>query len=125
METELKNCREKNYEELDLKDDFMFGKVMQDEELTQKLNGAVEEARLNEKWRLEYIKERLYYEEMRKEAYEEVYEEGERAGVGKGIKIGIRVYQAIQEGKKDDRQIAESVGCTIEEVETVRKQMEE
>ena len=36
METEWRNYRKKNYEELELKDDFMFGKVMQNEELCRR-----------------------------------------------------------------------------------------
>lgn len=36
MEIDIRHYRKKNYEELELKDDFMFGKVMQDRELCKK-----------------------------------------------------------------------------------------
>lgn len=73
----------KNYEELKLSDDFMFGKVMEDgelcrevlecllekplDELTGKLHRAVEAGRRNEKWRSEYMKELLHDDDMREE----------------------------------------------------------
>ena len=48
-------------------------------------------------------------------------EQGVEIGRGQGMEIGIRIYQEILTGKTDNRLIAETSGCTIEEVEKVRK----
>jgi len=65
--------RKKNYEELELKDDFMFGKVMGNRELCRE----VEQARHNKKWRREYMKTLLHDMEVREEGREEGLREGE------------------------------------------------
>jgi len=62
--------------------------------------------------------------EFDQEMYDRVLrEDGEAAGIEKGIELGIRIYREIQAGQTDDRLIAESSGCTIEEVEKVRKKL--
>lgn len=47
---------------------------------------------------------------------------GIEIGKSQGIEIGIRVYKEILEGKTDNEMIAKFIGCTVEEVEMVRKQ---
>lgn len=40
-----------------------------------------------------------------------------------GAITGIRIYQELQKGTRDNMKIAEACGCTIEEVEKIRKQL--
>lgn len=73
--------------------------------------------------------------EFDQELYDQVLlENGEEIGMEKGIKIGIErgiekgikqaslVCKKVQTGETDNKIIAESVGCTPEEVELIRKQ---
>lgn len=39
-------------------------------------------------------------------------------------KMGIRICKEIMEGKTDNKIIAESIGCTLDEIEKIRKQFE-
>lgn len=50
-------------------------------------------------------------------------EKGMEIGRNEGMIIGISIYQKIQAGETDDRVIAESCGCTVEDVEAIRKQL--
>ena len=49
-------------------------------ELTKELDEAVEEARRNEKWRLEYMKERVIFMEAREDGRRDGLEEGREEG---------------------------------------------
>ncbi len=57
-------------------------------------------------------------------------EDGEAIGIKKGIEIGknqgieigIYIYKEIKEGNTDSKRIAMAAGCSIEDVEMVRKQ---
>ena len=69
--------------------------------------------------------------EFDQEVYDQTLrEDGEAIGMEKGIKIGIEkgieqaslVCKKVQTGEKDNKMIAESIGCTMEEVEMIRKQ---
>lgn len=40
-----------------------------------------------------------------------------------GAITGIRIYRELQNGRTDNMKIAEACGCTIEEVEKIRKQL--
>ena len=73
--------------------------------------------------------------EFDQEVYERVLrEDSEAIGIDKGIKIGqsqgieigkdriFRIYRELQKGNADNKMIAESCGCTIEEVEAAREQ---
>lgn len=70
--------------------------------------------------------------EFDQEVYDRVLrEDAEAIGIEKGIEIGrsqgimgIRICKEIMEGKTDNKRIAESIGCTPEEVEKIRKQFE-
>lgn len=57
--------------------------------------------------------------EFDQELYDQVLLEN---GVTIGIELGGRIYKKIQTGETDDKAIAESIGCTLKEVEMVRKQ---
>ena len=69
--------------------------------------------------------------EFDQEVYDQVLrEDGEAIGIEKGIKIGMEkgieqaalVCKKVQAGEKDNKVIAESIGCTSEEVEMIREQ---
>lgn len=67
-----------------------------------------------------------------------LFENGEAAGMEKGKAIGLEkgkvigreegvkqaflVCKKVQDGETDNKRIAESIGCTLREVEMVRKQ---
>ncbi len=54
---------------------------------------------------------------------QEVYDQTLREdGVAIGIELGGRIYKKIHAGETDNKAIAESIGCTLKEVEMVRKQ---
>lgn len=65
--------------------------------------------------------------EFNQELYDQVLREdgeaiGMEKGINHGIEIGLRIYKEIAAGKTDSGMIAESVGCSTEEVEKVKKQ---
>ncbi len=73
--------------------------------------------------------------EFDQEVYERVLrEDSEAIGIKKGIKIGhnqgieigkeriFRIYKEIRKGETDNKKIAESCSCTVEEVKTAREQ---
>ena len=75
--------------------------------------------------------------EFNQEVYDQTLrEDGEAIGMEKGIEIGtsqgieigtkrvLNIYSKIQQGETDNKIIAESCGCTVEEVEKVREQLE-
>ena len=49
-------------------------------------------------------------------------EQGIGIGREQGIELGGLVYRKIQAGETDNKKIAGTVGCSVEEVEMVRKQ---
>ena len=49
-------------------------------------------------------------------------EQGIGIGREQGIELGGLVYKKIQAGETDNEKIAGAVGCSVEEVEMVRKQ---
>lgn len=51
--------------------------------------------------------------------------QGMEIGRSEGMTIGITIYQKIQAGEADDRTIAEACGCRVEDVEAVRRQLED
>ncbi len=53
--------------------------------MTQKINDAVNKARKNEKWRSEFMKERIILQDARAEGREEGREEGRIEGRVEGI----------------------------------------
>lgn len=75
--------------------------------------------------------------EFNQEVYDQTLrEDGEAIGMEKGIEIGtsqgieigtkrvLNIYSKIQQGETDNKIIAESRSCTVEEVEKVREQLE-
>lgn len=49
---------------------------------------------------------------------------GKNQGIEIGMEIGIRIYKNIMEGNTDTKRLAEAIGCSMEEVEKIRKQFE-
>ena len=71
--------------------------------LTRKIEAAVEDVKCNEKWRSEYMKELLIFDDYKREGREEGLEEGIEQGIEQGMQKaredGIRIF--IQD-KLDD-----------------------
>lgn len=60
--------------------------------LTRKIEAAVEEVKCNEKWRSEYMKELLIFDDYKREGREEGIEEGIEQGMQKAREDGIRIF---------------------------------
>ena len=100
--------------------DKLAAKVNQEEAVRQAVNECISENILTDffKKNKEEIVEMGIYE-FDQELYDQVLLEN---GVTIGIELGGRIYKKIQTGETDDKAIAESIGCTLKEVEMVRKQ---
>lgn len=70
----------------------------------------------------------LYDQVLRKEGeaagMEKGIEIGKTQGIEHGIEIALQIYKELNKGKTDLKAIAEFVGCSIEEVEKVKKQFD-
>lgn len=120
--------------------DKLAVKVKREEAVRQAVDECISENILTdffEKNREEIVEMGIY--EFDQEVYDQTLrEDGEAIGMEKGIKIGIErgiekgiekgikqaslVCKKVQTGETDNKIIAESVGCTPEEVELIRKQ---
>lgn len=61
--------------------------------------------------------------EFDQELYDQVlFENGKVIGREEGVKQAFLVFQKVQGGETDSKIIAESLGCTLKEVEMVREQ---
>ncbi len=106
--------------------------VKLEEAVRQAVNECISEnilADFFEENREEIVEMGIY--EFDQEVYDQTLrEDGEAIGMEKGIKIGIEkgvkqaslVCKKVQAGEADNKVIAESVGCTQEDVEMIRKQ---
>lgn len=99
-----------------------------EEAVRQAVEGCISERILVEFFRehREEIVEMSIYE-FNQELYDRVLQEDSEAiGMKKGIQIGIekaaKIYREIARGNTDIEMIAESIDCSMEEVENVRKQ---
>ncbi len=98
--------------------------VKLEEAVHQAVNECISENILTDffKKNKEEIVEMSVYE-FDQEVYDQVLlENGEEIGVEKGIKHAALIFKKVQDGETDDKAIAESIGCTLKEVEMVRKQ---
>ena len=98
--------------------------VKLEEAVRQAVNECISENVLTDffKENREEIIEMSVYE-FDQEVYDEVLrEDGEAIGLEKGIKHAALVFKKVQDGETDNKAIAESIGCTLKEVEMVRKQ---
>lgn len=102
----------KKFEDLTISDDFMFGIVTHD------LSEAVESAKRNEKWRLDYMTLQM--------AYDEKYREGLETGLQQGIERGITTSarRMLSSGKYSDSEISEITGLSMEQIQTLKSSME-
>ncbi|MCI8736440.1 MAG: hypothetical protein HFI11_05575 [Lachnospiraceae bacterium] len=74
-----------------------------------------------EKNREEIVEMGIY--EFDQELYDQVlFENGKVIGREEGVKQAFLVFQKVQDGETDSKIIAESLGCTLKEVEMVREQ---
>ena len=102
----------KQFEDLTISDDFMFGIVTRD------LSEAVESAKRNEKWRRDYMTLQM--------AYDEKYREGLETGIQQGIERGITTSarRMLSSGKYSDSEISEITGLSMEQIQTLKSSME-
>lgn len=98
----------KKFEDLTISDDFMFGIVTHD------LSEAVESAKRNEKWRLDYMTLQM--------AYDEKYREGLETGIQQGITTSAR--RMLSSGKYSDSEISEITGLSMEQIQILKSSME-
>ena len=91
-----------------------------DNDLTKKINDAVNKARKNEKWRSEFMKERIILQDARAEGKEEGLAQGRAEGIEEGRNEQIK--SMLSRGKTVE-QIVEFCGYTYEQVKTVEEGM--
>lgn len=102
--------------------DFIDGSEPGDD-FTRELDGAVEAARKNKKWRLDYMTLQMHYQEK----YEEGMEKGMEQGIERGMERGIEqekrqaALRMLKAGRFSSEEIAEFSGLTAEQVEELRK----
>lgn len=82
--------------------------------MTQKINDAVNKARKNEKWRSEFMKERIILQDARAEGREEGRIEGG------DIRDAERIEYMLRNGKTVE-QIVDFCGYTYEQVKRVEE----
>ncbi len=97
--------------------DFIDGKAPEDE-FTRELDEAVQSARKNEKWRLDYMTLQMHYQEK--------YEQGVEQGIEQGIEQGNRqsALRMIEAGKLSLEEIALYSGLTLEQVSELEKEFQ-
>jgi len=109
--------------------DYLQSRLVSNE-LTRKLDDAVEEARRNEKWRLEYMKERVIYMEAREDGRLDGLEEGHAKGHAEGLAEGRKEAEAemlvkgvdsiIKKFHVDLSEACEAMECKPEEYEKAK-----
>ena len=57
-------------------------------------------------------------------AWEEQLEEGKEIGKELGRELSAKVYKQVMSGEKDNTTIAQTCGCTLQEVEEIRQAFE-
>lgn len=107
MEIDIRHYRKKNYEELELKDDFMFGKVMQDRELCKKTLEMLLEMPIKEIVSLEKQKDiklisgrkgirlDIYVQDMDKTVYDAEMQQQYKREEEENLPKRIRYYQGL------------------------------
>lgn len=83
--------------------------------LTKELDEAVEEARRNEKWRLEYMKERVIYMEAREDGRLDGLEEGRAQTLVKSVDAAMKNFHMDLSGA------CKGLGYTLEEYEKAKE----
>jgi hypothetical protein len=104
--------------------DKLTVKIKQEEAVRQAVEECISENVLTdffEKNREEIVEMGIY--EFDQELYDQVlFENGKVIGREEGVKQAFLVFQKVQDGETDSKIIAESLGCTLKEVEMVREQ---
>ena len=98
------------------------------DELSRKIEEAVDKGRCNETWRSQYMKERIYLQDARDEAYEEGREEGRVQGIEYGKKEGAEaerkksIEDMLRRGKTVE-EIADFCGYSKDYIKQVEESM--
>ena len=92
---------------------FIDGRQPEDT-FTRDLSEAVESAKRNEKWRLDYMTLQM--------AYDEKYREGLETGIQQGIERGITTSarRMLSSGKYSDSEISEITGLSVEQIQALK-----
>lgn len=93
--------------------DFIDGKAPEDE-FTRELDEAVQSARKNEKWRLDYMTLQMHYQEK--------YEQGVEQGIEQEKRQSV--LRMIEAGKLSLEEIALYSGLTLEQVSELEKEFQ-
>ena len=93
--------------------DFIDGKEPEDD-YTRELDEAVQAARRNEKWRLDYMTLQMHYQEK----YEQGYDEGDRK---RSIAVAMNM---LQDGDLPLEKIAMYSGLTLQQVLELEKELQ-
>ena len=96
---------------------FIDGRQPEDT-FTRDLSEAVESAKRNEKWRLDYMTLQM--------AYDEKYREGLETGIQQGIERGITTSarRMLSSGKYSDSEISEITGLSKEQIQALKSSKE-
>ena len=93
--------------------DYIDGKEPEDD-CTRELDGAVNEVRDNEKWRLEYMTLQM--------SYQEKFEQGRELGLEQGRELGLnqKLMDLIQKKLSKGKDISQIADELEEDEETIR-----
>ena len=97
--------------------DYIDGKIPADD-YTRELDEAVQSARKNEKWRLDYMTLQMHYQEK--------FEQGVEYGLEQGIQQENRRFalSLLADGELSLEKIAHSSGLTLEQVLELKKELQ-
>ena len=94
-------------------DFVMSGKVSDD--LTSRIHAAVSEARRNEDWRADYMKEMALFMDLKEEGRAEGLEKGHAMGFEEGKSLTL--FSLIQDGDLSLQKGASKLGISVSELE--------
>ena len=101
-------------------DFVMSGKVS--DELTARIQSAVKEARRNEDWRADYMKEMALFMDLKEEGREEGWEEGRKEGFSLGKQTAI--LSLVCDGIISPEEAAKQLGISSQELNELMRNAE-
>lgn len=99
---------------------FIDGRQPEDA-FTQDLSEAVESAKRNEKWRLDYMTLQMAYDEKYREGLEAGIQRGVEQGVAQGIENTAR--RMLASTKYSDAEISEITGLSMAQIQTLKESL--
>jgi predicted transposase/invertase (TIGR01784 family) len=101
--------------------DYIDGKTPADD-FTRELDDAVQSARNNEKWRLDFMTLQMHYQEKYEQGMERGIERGREEGRQEGNKQSA--LRMIEDGDLSPEKIAMYSGLTLEQVRELEKELQ-